>query len=90
MDYLGEVGKTVNLPYEEVLSGYKVEVFSGKALAISNFKKILIYTSDHLVVSVKGGVVDITGSDIKIRQLDSGTITISGKLENINLGAKRE
>lgn len=88
MSVIQELSNITKLPIDELTKGYSIQILSGKAMNISNYKKILIYTMNRLVLSTNSGTVEVIGENIKISELDSGTITIKGKINSLSLGGK--
>ena len=88
--FFEELTNIVGLPFDELSSGYKLELVAGKALSVTNYKKILIYTKNKIVLSLKHGIIEILGENLTIKQLDIGSIIVSGIIHSISDGEKNE
>lgn len=89
-EFFEELTNIVGLPFDELASGYKLELVAGKALSVTNYKKILIYTKNKIVLSLKHGIIEILGENLTIKQLDIGSIIVSGIIHSISDGEKNE
>lgn len=88
--FFEEITKIVGLPFDELVSDYKVELIAGKVLSVSNYKKILIYTKNKIVFSLKHGIIEVLGEDLTIKELDKGSIIVSGVIHKVSDGVENE
>ena len=87
-NYISEIVDICKLPFDEVMKDYKVISIGGKALYISNYKKILDYSKDRIALKIPSNTLEIEGEDMCIRQINKGEIVISGKIISFGLGVK--
>ncbi len=88
---LNELSQIAKLPFNEIMNDYKFVIISDKILHLSNFIKILDYTSDCVKVLVKKNKsIEIVGENLHISQINKQEIIIKGKILNLGLGAKSE
>lgn len=86
-NYISEIVDICKLPFDEVLKDYKVIAISSKALYISNYKKILDYSQERVVLKIPADTLEILGENMCIRQINKGEIVISGKIYSFSLGS---
>lgn len=83
--FLEELGNVTGLPLDETLSTYTVTNVGGKAVSITNFKKLLVYEPQRIIVQVKPGKLNIEGSELVVMMLDPKNLVVKGHIENIFL-----
>lgn len=85
-NYIKELADICGLPFGEIVKDTKVIAVGMKILYISNYKKIISYSSDKIDLKVKKDVVHILGENLIIKQMDKGEIIISGKINSFSVG----
>lgn len=85
-NYFKEIVEICGLPFNEVLKDVKIILIGGKALYVSNYKKIVTYSKESIDLRVKGDIIHISGENMIIKQLDKNEIIISGKIYGVTVG----
>lgn len=85
-NYFKEIVEICGLPFNEVLKDVKIIFIGGKALYVSNYKKIVTYGKESIDLRVKGDIIHISGENMIIKQLDKNEIIISGKICGVMVG----
>ena len=80
--FIKELCTIVGLPYEEVSTNIKIHWLKN-TLVINNFKKVLSYSEDDVVISSKDNRLNIVGKDIKILQISKDELILNGKFEKV-------
>lgn len=52
-------------------------------LEIDNYKNIVSYTRNLLKVNTTAGLISVEGSDLLIKQIDMGQISVSGEITSV-------
>ena len=89
-NYIKEVINICRLPFDEISRDYKVIMLGGKAIYICNYKKIIDYSSNKVVLKIKNNTLEISGDVLEINQINKGEIVISGKIYSFGLGVISE
>lgn len=78
--FLDEIGKITKLPYDEIFNEYKITNIGGKILHVQNFLKLQSFSKELIVLKIKKNEINIAGSNLKISQLSSKSIYVSGNI----------
>jgi len=89
-NYIKEVVEICKLPFEEIGKDYKVILIGGKAIYICNYKKIIDYSLNKVVLKITNNTLEISGDNLEINQINKGEIIISGKIYSFGLGVVGE
>jgi sporulation protein YqfC len=89
-NYISEIINICKLPFEEVSKDYKVVILGGKSIYVTNYKKIIDYSSNKVVLKIKNNTLEIAGDSLEINQINKGEILISGKIYSCGLGVVGE
>lgn len=85
-NYLKEIVEICGLPFAEVLGDTKFVFIGGKALYVSNYRKVITYGKNEIDLRIKKDVIHILGEDLIIKQLDKTEIIVAGKIGGIMVG----
>lgn len=66
-----------------VLKGAHIEIFDTKKAEIEGCLGVYEYNDNYLKLKLKKGALIIEGSDFNISTFENGTITVSGKINNL-------
>ena len=83
--FCSELCSVVGLPMKEVLNDYKVVYISSGAVMVTNFIKVLSYSTESIALKVKNNVLNIEGVGIEIKELSKSEIVAKGKINRIYL-----
>lgn len=88
---ISELLSICKLPFNEVMDDYKIILIANKSLYLSNYIKILEYSSEKIRVLVKKRKeISFIGENMQIRQINKSELIISGTINSCNLGEKNE
>jgi len=83
--FFSELCSIVGLPIKEVVNDYRVMYVSSGAVMVTNFIKVLSYSSESIALKVKNNVLNIEGIGIEIKELSKNEIMARGKINKIYL-----
>lgn len=89
-NYVAEMSKICKLPFEEVSKSFKLIWFGFNGLYISNFKKIIDYRKEMVVLKIINNTLEVSGEDLNISLINKGEIIIRGNILGISLGVNNE
>ncbi len=81
-NFFNELTSSLNLEFDAVGSFNLVNI-SNKIVYIEGQKQILKISSEQIIVKVKNGEISITGQDLVIKRITNTTLTIIGKIKQI-------
>lgn len=81
---LEELSKYLTVPFSEVLD-FKYTVVSNNIISVTGYKKILNYSADQVVLSIKNNQLEISGKNLKIKELYKGNLVLVGNINKICL-----
>ena len=82
-NYFNEIIGAVKLPFNEINKDTKIMLVGNKVLYVSNYIKILDYSTERIVVKVYKNILEILGQNISISQINRGEMIIKGTLNVI-------
>lgn len=90
-NFLEELTSITKLPFNEIISDYKLIMISNKALYLCNFVKILDYSENKITIRVKKmRLLMILGENLQICQINKGEIVIKGNISSCDFGVSDE
>ena len=89
-NYIKELITICKLPFNEIVEDFKVIQLSNKVIYVSNYKKIIDYTSKHLVLKVKNNTLEIAGDNLFLSQINRSEIIVKGLIYSFRLGVLNE
>ncbi len=85
-NYIKELADICGLPFGEIAKDTKVIALGTKILYISNYKKIISYSTSKIDLKVKKDVIHILGENLIIKQMDKGEMIVFGKINSFSVG----
>lgn len=82
-NYFNEIIGAVKLPFNEINKDTKIMLVGNKVLYVSNYIKILDYSTERIVVKVYKNILEILGQNISISQINKREMIIKGTLNAI-------
>jgi len=64
---------------------YRYYNLGGKAVYIENFIKIIAFSKEEIILKLKKGMFKVTGSELKIVELNKGSMLISGSVKGVEV-----
>ena len=87
-NFIEELSDIIKLPFNEISKDSKVVMIGNKVLYVSNFIKILDYSSEKLSLKVYKNYLEIAGSNLIISQINKGEIIVKGNIMSYSFGGK--
>lgn len=79
-----ELSQYLGVSYSEVLN-FRYYVLSNSVINVVGYKKLLSYSLERVVLSIKNNQLNIDGRDLKIKELDKSSMVITGKINKVYL-----
>ena len=89
-NYIDEMASICTLPFEEVSKSFKLIWFGCNGLYVSNFKKIIDYRKEMVVLKITNNNLEISGEDLNISLINKGEIIIKGNIASVSIGVSNE
>lgn len=86
-NYIKELASICKLPFNEISRDFKIIQLGSKSIYVSNYIKIIDYSTEKLVLKVKNNTLEIVGSNLFISQIDKSEIVVKGNINSSSLGA---
>lgn len=83
INYINEIADISSLPISEIRSMTSYTVIGGVVANVNNYTKILLYSSDKILLKIRNNELNIDGTDLMIKQMTKNDITIMGRISNI-------
>ncbi len=64
---------------------YRYYNLGGKAVYIENFIKIITFSKEEIILKLKKGMFKVTGFELKIVELNKGSMLISGSIKGVEV-----
>ena len=85
-----ELSDIIKLPFNEINKDFKLIMLSNKMIYVSNYIKILDYSTEKLVLKVHKDFIEIKGENLFISQINKHEIIIKGTILSYCLGVGNE
>lgn len=89
-NFIQELINIVKLPFDEINKDYKLIMLGSKTIFISNYKKILDYTQDRVVLKVYKDYLEINGRELFISLINKHELILKGEILSCVIGGKNE
>lgn len=66
-------------------NNFKYVNFNGEVMYFQNFKDIITFSPDEVVLKLFSGEVSIIGTNLKIREISQKYIALSGKIKSVEV-----
>lgn len=64
----------------EFIKGYTIINYDGKALYVEGIEKILLLADEKILVLCNKKIIEITGTQLCVKQIEQGSIIICGNI----------
>ena len=81
--FLKEIAGMTELPFDTAFSTYRYVNMGGGALYVQGHKGIVSFDTEKIVLRVQKARLEITGSNLNIKQLSNDDAVISGEIGQI-------
>lgn len=89
-NYISELTNICKLPFEDVTKNFKLIWFGVTGLYIANYKKIIDYSKQKVVLKISNNTLEVIGQELIISLINKGEILIKGSINSISLGVVDE
>lgn len=89
-NYISELAGICKLPLEAISKNFKLIWFGTTGLYVANFKKIIDYSQDKVVLKINNNTLEIMGRELLISLINKGEILIKGRINSVSLGVVNE
>lgn len=85
-NFIQEIVDTCKLPFGEISKDFKIIWIGIKSLYICNYRKLVDYNTNRIVISTLRGVVEVMGEELVLRQINKGEMVVSGEIMSVSRG----
>lgn len=78
--FIEELSKITGLPLDETLTNYTLTNVGGRVVSVSNYKKLVSYHPNKVVLKIKNNELIIEGNNLKIAELSGKNVIIKGEI----------
>ena len=78
-----KINKILDIPEEIVSDVPKITCLGFKKILIENYKNILEYQDVFIRINTSMGIINVSGSVLKMEEMTIDDITIEGKIDSI-------
>ncbi|MBQ8663358.1 MAG: YabP/YqfC family sporulation protein [Eubacterium sp.] len=79
-----QMTEKLELPKDVMLGAVLLHLTGQSEVEIENFKGIVSFTSEQIVLTVKNGKLEINGKKLDIKYYSIDELKITGRIQNIN------
>ena len=76
--------ENLNLPKDLMMGAVLLHVTGQNEIEVENYRGILLYTDEHIRLSIKDGQLDITGRSLQIVYYTNSDMKITGLILQIS------
>ncbi|MBE5736404.1 MAG: hypothetical protein E7356_03505 [Clostridiales bacterium] len=85
-NFIQEIVDTCKLPFGEISKDFKIIWIGIGSLYICNYRKLVDYNTDRIVISTAYGAIEVVGDNLVLRQINKGEMIVSGEIISISRG----
>ena len=89
-NYISEIASICKLPFKEIIDDFKIIQIGSRMIHVSNYKKIITYTTEQVILKIKKNTLEINGSELVLAMINKCEIIIKGNINSIALGVVNE
>lgn len=91
MSFFNEIILKIGLKPEDSIGGWKLTLLDGKGALIEGHKGVQSYNSEEVVAKIKGDLLQVTGENLKVAEINDLELFIKGKIYKIErIGVRDE
>lgn len=83
---INEISDMSGLPINEAVGAYKYVNIGGRTVYVQNYKDVLSFNEEEIILKLKDGELKIIGENLNIKDLNLNSIVISGVISLIEKG----
>lgn len=83
--FISEFLNDVDVKSEKTQNNFKFVSFNGEVFYLQNFKDIISFNDEFVVVKLNSGELEICGQKLKINEISQKFICISGKINKVEV-----
>lgn len=85
-NFIQELVEICKLPFSEIKNDFKVIQLGRYAIYVCNYKKIIDYSINKIILKVQKGTLEILGNELYISQINKGEIIVKGDIQSFGVG----
>ena len=79
-----KIDRLLEMPQEVYTDTPKIIITGFNEMIIENFKGILEYEDYYIRINTSLGIININGFELKLNQISDESVSITGKIENLD------
>ena len=79
-----KIDRLLEMPQEVYTDTPKITITGFNEMIIENFKGILEYEDYYIRINTSLGIININGFELKLNQISDESVSITGKIENLD------
>lgn len=82
---LEDIENFTKLPFEMLKNGFRIINFCNKSVYVENYKAIVLFENEEVLIKLPKGLVSILGKNLKINKLNVSSIIINGEINLVKV-----
>lgn len=83
--FFEEIAKLSGMSYDVFNNNFKIINFGNKVIFIQQYKNIITFENVEITIKLKHGIVKVLGENLKIKNMNEGSIIISGNIKSLEV-----
>ena len=83
MSFFNEIILKIGLKPSEGIGGWKITLLDGKGALLEGHKGIVSYNTQEIVAKLKVGMLQITGDNLKVAEINAQELFVKGKINKV-------
>ncbi len=83
MSFFNEIILKIGLKPEDSIGGWKLTLLDGKGALLEGHKGVQSYNNEEIIAKIKGDLLQITGADLKVAEINDLELFIKGKIYKV-------
>lgn len=79
--------RSMNIPEDVLHNCTLIRMMENHRIVIENFRKILFFESEYMLIKTKHGTIELSGRNLTIEEYSEDEIIIDGILKTVSFGS---
>ena len=79
----GELAEKIQVPGEIIPAAGIITVTAGRYALVQDHRGIVEYSEERIVLALKRGKLNLTGSNLQLKAMNGGELIITGRIQNV-------
>ncbi len=84
-NFFDEISQLTGLPFDNLSKGFRLINLSNRALYVEGYTGLIDAENGEMNIKLKKGIVRLTGKNLKIKNLNLGSLLVVGEIQTVEM-----